>query len=141
MVHWLTLIIRLFNFRFFFFWGTLKEKVYSEKIRDPNHLRECIVRESALIDRDAELFDSSPKLRSTHQHMHWTRRPALWINATLTTVNKNNLQLWMCDSFIVFNAYILTQCFPPMMRYFMDTLYNNFSNFSFELSPISLNRS
>ena len=46
----------------FFFWGTLKEKVYREKNRDLNYLRECIVRESALIDGDAELFDSSPKL-------------------------------------------------------------------------------
>lgn len=40
----------------FFFWGMLKEKVYSMKITDMNHLRERIMNECAQIDGNVELL-------------------------------------------------------------------------------------
>lgn len=40
----------------FFFWGMLKEKVYSMKITDMNHLRERITNECAQIDGNVELL-------------------------------------------------------------------------------------
>jgi transposase len=39
-----------------FFWGMLKEKVYSMKIRDMRHLRERIISECAQIDGNVELM-------------------------------------------------------------------------------------
>lgn len=40
----------------FFFWGMLKQKVYSMKITDLNHLRRRITSQSAEIDGNADLF-------------------------------------------------------------------------------------
>jgi len=39
-----------------FFWGMLKEKVYSMKIKDKRHLRERIINECAQIDENVELM-------------------------------------------------------------------------------------
>ena len=40
----------------FFFWGMIKEKMYSMKITDLKHMRECITSLCAEIDNIADLF-------------------------------------------------------------------------------------
>jgi hypothetical protein len=40
----------------FFFWGMVKENVYSMKITDINHLKERIINECAEIDGNTELL-------------------------------------------------------------------------------------
>ena len=41
----------------FFFWGMLKERVYSMKIANLNHLRERIISQCAEIDGNLDLFN------------------------------------------------------------------------------------
>ena len=55
----------------FFFWGMLKEKVYSMKITDLNHMRERITSQCAEIDGNADLFHRA--------HLNFAKRIKLCI--------------------------------------------------------------
>ena len=55
----------------FFFWGMLKEKVYSMKITDLNHMRERTTSQCAEIDGTANLFN--------RVHLNFARRIKLCI--------------------------------------------------------------
>ena len=49
-----------------FFWGMLKEKVYSLKIANLNHLRERIISQCAEIDGNVDLFNQVHLNFATH---------------------------------------------------------------------------
>ena len=55
----------------FFYWGMLKEKVYSMKITYLNHMRERITSQCAEIDGNAKLFN--------RVHLNFARRIKLCI--------------------------------------------------------------